>query len=181
MREWQREKRKTLSRTFALKIWKTCHKATKHVHQNYWDCALEPVLCNKKSYQNEKPAPCNKEQPPLTTTRESPCRAKKTQHSKNKDMAPVQEGHSDSPFCLSERKKSLMWKCTPAPGGRRTHLSPKIGNVGPGCLEKQTCLGVTDSWTRVWASSKSWWWTGRPGVLRSMGLQTQTTERLNWT
>ena len=26
-------------------------------------------------------------------------------------------------------------------------------------------------WTRLWASSESWWWTGRPGVLQSMGLQ----------
>ena len=24
-------------------------------------------------------------------------------------------------------------------------------------------------WTWVWASSGSWWWTGRPGVLQSMG------------
>ena len=26
-------------------------------------------------------------------------------------------------------------------------------------------------WTWVWASSGSWWWTGKPGVLQSMGLQ----------
>ena len=26
-------------------------------------------------------------------------------------------------------------------------------------------------WTRVWVDSGSWRWTGRPGVLRSMGLQ----------
>ena len=26
-------------------------------------------------------------------------------------------------------------------------------------------------WTWVWASSRSWWWTGKPGVLHSMGLQ----------
>ena len=26
-------------------------------------------------------------------------------------------------------------------------------------------------WTRVWVNSRSWWWTGRPGVLQSMGLQ----------
>ena len=26
-------------------------------------------------------------------------------------------------------------------------------------------------WTWVWASSRSWWQTGRPGVLQSMGLQ----------
>ena len=26
-------------------------------------------------------------------------------------------------------------------------------------------------WTWVWVDSGSWWWTGRPGVLRFMGLQ----------
>ena len=26
-------------------------------------------------------------------------------------------------------------------------------------------------WTWVWASSRSWWWIGRPGVLQSMGSQ----------
>ena len=26
-------------------------------------------------------------------------------------------------------------------------------------------------WTWVWANSRSWWWTGRPGVLQFMGLQ----------
>ena len=27
-------------------------------------------------------------------------------------------------------------------------------------------------WTWVWVNSRNWWWTGRPGVLRSMGSQT---------
>ena len=26
-------------------------------------------------------------------------------------------------------------------------------------------------WTRVWVNSRSWWWTGRPGVLQFMGSQ----------
>ena len=26
-------------------------------------------------------------------------------------------------------------------------------------------------WTWVWASSRNWWWTGRPGMLQSMGSQ----------
>ena len=26
-------------------------------------------------------------------------------------------------------------------------------------------------WTWVWVTSRSWWWTGKPGVLQSMGLQ----------
>ena len=32
-------------------------------------------------------------------------------------------------------------------------------------------------WTWVWASSGSWWWTGKPGMLHSMGLQ---RVRHNW-
>ena len=29
-------------------------------------------------------------------------------------------------------------------------------------------------WTWVWVNSGNWWWTGRPGVLESMGSQIQT-------
>ena len=29
-------------------------------------------------------------------------------------------------------------------------------------------------WTWVWVNSGSWWWTGRPGVLQFMGLQSWT-------
>ena len=41
--------------------------------------------------------------------------------------------------------------------------------------------GITDSRKRVWASSGSWCWTGKPGVLLSTGLQRIMTEQLNWT
>ena len=38
-------------------------------------------------------------------------------------------------------------------------------------------------WTWIWTSSRSWWWTGKRGVLQSMGLQrvghSWATE-LNW-
>ena len=30
---------------------------------------------------------------------------------------------------------------------------------------------TTDQWIWVWASSGSWWWTGRPGVLQSIRSQ----------
>ena len=37
-------------------------------------------------------------------------------------------------------------------------------------------------WTWVWVNSGSWWWTGRPGMLQSMGhKESDTTELLNWT
>ena len=35
-------------------------------------------------------------------------------------------------------------------------------------------------WRWVWVNSGSWWWTGRPGVLRFMGSQSQTWLS-NWT
>ena len=36
-------------------------------------------------------------------------------------------------------------------------------------------------WTWVWVNSRSWWWTGWPGVLRSLGSKERgTTEQLNW-
>ena len=40
-------------------------------------------------------------------------------------------------------------------------------------------------WTWVCASFRSWWWTGKPGMLQFMGLQSQTWlsdwTQLNWT
>ena len=39
-------------------------------------------------------------------------------------------------------------------------------------------------WTWVWVNFGSWWWTGRPGVLQSMGLQRvghDWVTELNWT
>ena len=39
-------------------------------------------------------------------------------------------------------------------------------------------------WTWVWVNSRSWWWTGRPGLLQSMGLQRTGHDwvaKLNWT
>ena len=44
--------------------------------------------------------------------------------------------------------------------------------------------GITDSMDTVWVNSGSWWWTGRPGVLRFMGSQWiryDWATELNWT
>ena len=43
--------------------------------------------------------------------------------------------------------------------------------------------GITN-WIWVWVSSKSWWWTGKPGVLQSMESQRirhDWATELNWT
>ena len=39
-------------------------------------------------------------------------------------------------------------------------------------------------WTWVWVNSGSWWWTGKPGILQSMGSQRvrhDWASELNWT
>ena len=65
----------------------------------------------------------------------------------------------------------------------------------PGWWKRLKAGGVGDSrgwdgwmasptqWTWVWASSGSWWWTGKPGVLQSMGSQRVRygwATELNW-
>ena len=45
-------------------------------------------------------------------------------------------------------------------------------------------MASSTQWTRVWANSRSRWWTGRPGVLRFMGSQRVRQDwatELNWT
>ena len=46
---------------------------------------------------------------------------------------------------------------------------------------RMRCLdGIADSMDMTWANSGSWWWTGRPGLLQSMGSQ-RVRHELNWT
>jgi len=74
-------------------------------------------------------------------------------------------------------------------GEELTHLKR------PWCWERFKAEGEGDNrgwdgwmasptqWTWVWVNSKSWWWTGRPGVLQSMGLQRVGPDwatELNW-
>ena len=45
-------------------------------------------------------------------------------------------------------------------------------------------MALPTLWTWVWVDSRSWWWTGRPGVLRFMGWQRVVHDwvtELNWT
>ena len=59
-------------------------------------------------------------------------------------------------------------------------------NIGMGCHFLLQCMKLKSEseWIWVWANSGSWWWTGRPGMLQSMGLQRVRHDwatKLNWT
>ena len=42
-------------------------------------------------------------------------------------------------------------------------------------------MASSTRWTWVWADSRSWWWTGRPGMLRFMGVTKNRTQLREWT
>ena len=61
--------------------------------------------------------------------------------------------------------------------------SPGEGNGNPLQWGWDGWMASLTRWTWVWASSGSWWWTGKPGVLQSMELQRvehDWTTELNW-
>ena len=50
--------------------------------------------------------------------------------------------------------------------------------------QRMRWLASLTQWTWVWASSRNWWWTGKPGVVQSMGSQRvghYWATELNWT
>ena len=60
----------------------------------------------------------------------------------------------------------------------------KVGGKGDDRGGWDGWMASPTQWTWVWVSSRSWWWTGKPGVLQSMGLQRaghNWATELNWT
>ena len=76
----------------------------------------------------------------------------------------------------------LMWR---ADSFEKTLMLGKIeGRRRRGRQRISWLDGITDSMDVVWVNSGHWWWTGRPGVLRFMGLQKvghDWATELNWT
>ena len=63
-----------------------------------------------------------------------------------------------------------------------------LGGIGAGGEEDDRgwdgWMASPTQWTWVWVNSGSWWWTGRPGVLRFVGSQRVGHDwviELNWT
>ena len=76
----------------------------------------------------------------------------------------------------------LMWRVDSL---EKTLMTGGIGAGGKGNDRGwDGWMASPTQWTWVWVNSRSWCWTGRPGVLRFMGLQSQTRlsdwTELNW-
>ena len=79
---------------------------------------------------------------------------------------------------------SCQWRFSLSNSYKEAELSEELTHLKrPQCWEilkagaelndkrKRLLMASLTRWTWVWASSMSWWWTGKPGVLQCMGSQ----------
>ena len=88
----------------------------------------------------------------------SPSQRKSVQNIHWKDWCWIWNSNTLATWCKDRWKRPWCWE--------RLKVGEEEDNRGwDGWMASPTW------WTWVWASSGSWWWTGRPGVLQSMGSQ----------
>ena len=72
----------------------------------------------------------------------------------------------------------LMWRTDSV---EKTFMLGKIeGRRGRDEREWDGWMASLTWWTWVWVNSGSWWWTGNPGMLQSMGSQKSQTWLSDW-
>ena len=88
-------------------------------------------------------------------------------------------------WCCSWSSNTLATWCKELTNWKRPWRWEKLKARGEGGDRGWDGWMVSPTWwTWVWGSSGSWWWTGRPGVLQSMGSQRvghNWVTELNWT
>ena len=99
-------------------------------------------------------------------------------------MRSVQDVHWKD-WCWSWNSSTLATSCEELTHWKRPWCCKGLGAGGEG--DDRGWDGWMASptwWAWVWVNSGSWWWTGRPGVLRFVGSQRVGHDRvteLNWT
>ena len=106
-----------------------------------------------------------------------------------KEILPV-HSKGDQPwdfFGRNDAETPVLW-----PPHAKSWLIGKYSDAGRDWGQKEKgnnrgwdgWMASLTRWTWVWVNSGSWWWTGRPGVLRFMGSQRvghNWATELNWT
>ena len=104
-----------------------------------------------------------------------------------KEIQPVHPKGNQSWICIGrtdvEAETLILWPLDAKSRSPWCWERLKVGGEGDdrgwdGWMASPT------QWTWVWVNSRSWWWTGRPGVLKSMGSQRvghDWATELNWT
>ena len=88
-------------------------------------------------------------------------------------------------WCWSWNSSTLATSCKELNHWKRLWCWEGLGAGGEGDDRGwHGWMASPTRWTWVWVNSRSWWWTGRPGVLQFMGLQRvghDWATELNWT
>ena len=88
-------------------------------------------------------------------------------------------------WCWSWNSNTLITSCEELTHWKRPWFWEGLGAGGEGDDRGgDGWMASLTQWTWVWVNSRSWWWTGRPGVLRFMGSQRVRHDwatELNWT
>ena len=75
-------------------------------------------------------------------------------------------------WCWSWSSNTLATLCKELTHWKRPWCWKRMKAGGEGDDRRWDGLMASPTWwTWVWASSGSWWWTGKPGVLQSLGSQ----------
>ena len=110
-----------------------------------------------------------------------PWTARRSNQSILKEISP---GCSLEGMMLNWNSSTLATSCEELTNWKRLWCWEDLGAGGEG--DDRGCDGwmaLLTQWTWVWVNSRSWWWTGRPGMLRFMGLQRvghNWATELNW-
>ena len=87
-------------------------------------------------------------------------------------------------WCWSWNSSTLATSCEELTHWKRLWCWEGLGARGDGDDRGwDGWMASLTRWTWVWVNSGSWWWTGRPGVLRFMGSQRVRYDwatELNW-
>ena len=149
-----------------------------------WSCVDVRVECGCESFYKKGWAPKSWSfWPVVLKTLESPLDCKEIQsvHPKGNQSwifigKTDDEAEAEAPILWPPHAKNwLIWKV------------PDAGNVWrweeKGMTEMRWLDGITDLMNMSLSELRSWWWTGRPGVLQSMGSQRvghDWATELNW-
>ena len=110
-----------------------------------------------------------------------PWTARRSNQSILKEISP---GISLKEWCWSWNSGTLATSCIELTHWKRFRCWEGLGAGGEGDDRGwDGWMASLTRWTWAWVNSRSWWWTGRPGVLQFMGLQIVGHDwktELNW-
>ena len=118
--------------------------------------------------------------PPLITKKilDSTWTTRRSNRSKG-NQSWIFTGRTD--WCWSWNSNTLATWCKELTHWKRPWCWERLKAGGEGDDRRwDSWMASLTQWTWVWVSSRSWWWTERPGMLQSTGSQSQTWLS-NWT